>query len=133
MNVLEILKTEFSEDFIEKMKNAMITSYHKYGPVVQGFPERVHALDSMAARLRKYAATGNKEYLVDAANFLMIEFMHPRHEKAHWQSEDSAKSPGRVMTDTGRLEHLDNAGRDLAGGFSSASAVANMRHQLRDE
>lgn len=38
---------------------------------------------------------GNTEYLVDAANFLMIEFMHPAHPKAHYRATDKEGSPGR--------------------------------------
>lgn len=43
---------------------------------------------------------GNAEYLVDAANMLMIEFMHPAHPKAHYTATDSAGSPGRVAQNT---------------------------------
>jgi hypothetical protein len=43
-------------------------------------------------------APGNAEYLVDAANFLMIEFMHPAHPAAHYRATDASGSPGRVMS-----------------------------------
>lgn len=64
--------TEFSPAFVELMVNRMSVSFHKYGPVAAGFPARVDALESLKDRLKKYAETGNTEWLVDAANFCMV-------------------------------------------------------------
>lgn len=92
-----ILKTEFSEDFTEKMKNRMITSYYKYGKVADNYGnQNVNAIKSLEKRIQKYKETGNTEWLVDAANFAMIEFMYSQHENAHFQATDSDKSPGLV-------------------------------------
>lgn len=91
-----ILRTEFSEDFTTGMKNRMLVSFHKYGPVKQGYPHRVDAIESLRLRLQKYQETGNTEYLMDVANFAMIEFMLPRHPNAYFKAEDSDKSPGRI-------------------------------------
>jgi hypothetical protein len=93
------LETEFSEAFIQKMRNAMIVSYHKYGPVAEAYPNRVDALGSLEKRLERYRETGNTEWLVDIANFAMIEFMHPRKIDAHYRPTDSHESPGRVRFD----------------------------------
>lgn len=92
----KILKTEFSEGFVQKMRNRMIASFCKYGPVAEGYPENVDAIASLKVRLEKYEETGNTEYLCDVGNFAMIEFMLPRHPKAHFKAEDSGASPGRV-------------------------------------
>lgn len=92
----KVLKTEFSENFVQKMRNRMIASYYKYGPVAKGYPENVDAIASLKVRLEKYEETGNTEYLCDVGNFAMIEFMLPRHPKAHFKAEDSDASPGRV-------------------------------------
>ena len=80
----------------------MTVSYYKYGPIAEGYPGRVDAIGSLQLRLERYAETGNTEFLIDAANFAMIEFMHPRHEDAHFEATDSADSPGR-LTNTGRV------------------------------
>lgn len=40
------------------------------------------ALKNIELRLHKYRETGNTEFLVDVANFAMIEFMHPSVEGA---------------------------------------------------
>lgn len=87
--------TEFSERFAQGMADRMATSYFKYGAVAEGYPHRVDAIASLKQRLERYEQTGNTEYLMDVANFAMIEFMHPKHAGAHFKAEDSSKSPGR--------------------------------------
>jgi hypothetical protein len=47
-------------------------------------------------RIELYKQTGNKEHLVDAANFLRIEYKYPKHPKAHFRGTDSRESPGLV-------------------------------------
>jgi len=91
------LTHEFSERFVDLMRAAMLTSYHKYGAVAEAYPERVKALASLKVRLDKYAETGNAEYLVDVANFAMIEFMHPALASAYYIATSDADSPGRVL------------------------------------
>jgi hypothetical protein len=87
--------SEFSEQFVEYMRNRMAVSFHKYGPVAAAYPAKVDAVASLVKRLERYAETGNTEWLVDAANFCMIEFMHPRHPEAHFRATDTQDSPGR--------------------------------------
>jgi hypothetical protein len=96
------------------MDAAMLTSFYKYGPVADAYPERVNALESMAHRLKLYSEgernphfgvegepefyvePGNVEYLADAANFAMIEFMFPSNPLAHFTPTDASGSPGRI-------------------------------------
>lgn len=87
--------SEFSETFVQGMADRMAMSFFKYGKVADAYPHKVDAIASMQARLDRYARDGNTEHLIDAANFLMIEFMHPKHPDAHFTAEDSSKSPGR--------------------------------------
>lgn len=74
-----ILKTEYSTAFDEHRKKAMINSFYKYGPAKKNYGEYkcMDALKNIELRLQKYKDTGNTEYLVDVANFAMLEFMHP--------------------------------------------------------
>lgn len=94
----DILMTEFSQPFVNGMRNRMVVAYHRYGSVADAYPAKIRALDSLELRLREYKATGNVEFLIDAANFAMIEFMHPAHPKAHFRSTDESESPGRVAS-----------------------------------
>ena len=85
--------TEFSQQFLQGMLDRMAVSHAKYGALALAYPYKVDAMRSLQTRLDKYYATGNTEYLMDAANFAMIEFMRPSHTDAHYTPTD--RSPGR--------------------------------------
>lgn len=107
--------SEFSPKFVENMVRAMMVSYHKYGLVHNAYPEQFDAVADIRLRLSKYRETGNFWYLVDVANFAMIEAMHPRHEKAHWGENTQAESPGRVSNEDRRPKQVDNQGGRIGG------------------
>ena len=87
----EILKTEYSERFDEIRKNMMEMSYYKYGPLKKNYSEYkcMDAVGNIKKRIEMYEKTGNTEYLADAANFCMIEFMMPQVEGAKYSPTDS--------------------------------------------
>ena len=87
----EILKTEWSYRFEELQKKAMVMSYYKYGRINQNHKSDnlMDAVKNLKKRLEMYESTGNTEFLVDVANFAMIEFMCPQHPKAHFKGTDS--------------------------------------------
>lgn len=99
--------TEHSEQFLQSMLDAMAVSFHKYGPVAKAYPEKRDALKDARVRLMEYQKTGDMRFLVDAANFAMIETMHPLKQDAGWPEEDKP-SPGRVDRSTGALTLRDN-------------------------
>lgn len=107
----QIPESEISIPFIQRMMDAMGLSFFKYGKVAEAYPLKVDAMASLKVRLNKYEVTGNTEYLVDVANFAMIEFMHPKHPKAHFAAEDSSGSPGRVW-ENGLSERANTTGRE---------------------
>ena len=86
---------EISAEFIQGMRNRMEVSYCKYGPIKNAYPHKVSAIASLEQRLKRYIETGNTEWLMDVANFAMIEFMLPSHPQAHFRSTESHESPGR--------------------------------------
>lgn len=88
--------SEVSSTFIQGMADRMAMSFYKYGIASLAYPRLVDAMKSLELRLDKYKQTGNTEYLIDAANFAMIEFMYPRHPKAFFEPTDSKGSPGRM-------------------------------------
>jgi len=108
MTINKILSTEFSETFVQGMRDRMVVSYYKYGPIVKGFPAKVSAITSLTDRLREYAKTGNTEFLIDAANFAMIEFILPAHPNAFFAGTDSDQSPGRRAAKTGTIDKRNN-------------------------
>jgi hypothetical protein len=63
-------------------------------------------------RIDKYVETGNTEYLVDAANFAMIEYMCPSIEGSYYTATDSEGSPGRAIHMPGVPLKMNN--KDIA-------------------
>lgn len=90
----QILKRDFSDAFVQKMKNAIVTSHFKYGWASKTYPELAQAHKCIEERLELYRKTHNKEYLVDVANFAMLEFLYPAFSDSKYTPTDSDKSPG---------------------------------------
>ena len=92
-----------SKEFFQGMINRMIVSHHKYHQrpfkklseyyKAEEFDE-INALGNARIRLKLYRQTGNREWLMDAANCIMIEYMFPSHKKAHFRPTRSEESPG---------------------------------------
>lgn len=102
--------SEFSKRFLQGMLNRMGVSFYKYGKVREAYPHKVDAISSLEDRLARYKEDGNTEWLMDVANFAMIEFMYPAHPKAHFDPQDSDTSPGRIGHN-GRRDRRDNLER----------------------
>lgn len=108
--ILGKLKSQYSERFWSGMKARMEMSYFKYGDVKDA--KNTDALASLTQRINKYRETGNTEFLMDAANFAMIEFMFPKHPSAHFEATDSDQSPGitsihgRIHSDPNIRKHV---------------------------
>lgn len=127
--------SEFSQQFTQGMLDRMGVSFFKYGLVEEAYPEKVKALRvaddeadcSLEGRLKRYRDTGNVEWLMDVANFAMIEFMHPRHSEAHFRATDSDESIGRTWQSGASTDAANTSGREnvrrggsnrtTAGGF----------------
>lgn len=109
MEVKVIHSTESSPEFLQGMVSRMDVSYHRYGPLKDAFPHKVDAIASMYLRLKEYEETGNREFLIDAANFLMIEFMRPRKKDTYFTPTDRDASPGRIFNN--RRTTQDNEGK----------------------
>src|SRR5687768_672875 len=102
-------KSEFSDKFVQGMKNRMEVSFHKYGPIKDAYPNKVNAIESLRNRITKYIETGNTEFLIDVANFAMIEFMLPSLPNDHFTPKDSDSSPGRVWYGSTRPNKKTNS------------------------
>lgn len=86
---------EYSDRFDILRQNRVEVSFYKYGSAADNFGMGlVNALESHDLCIKKYQETGNTEYLCDAANYLMFEFMYPHKKNAFFQATDSSKSAG---------------------------------------
>lgn len=99
---MDFYKTEYSKKFDELRENRVRVSFFKYGSAKDNFKPRkelggkslVSALGSLEKTIIKYKETLNTEYLLDAANYLMFEFMYPSFEGAYFKATDSNESAG---------------------------------------
>lgn len=88
--------TEFDEQFIQGMRDRVAVSFHKYGPVSGAVEAGADFVKALQKRLDLYRSTGNTEWLMDAANYAMFEFMYPSHRNAHFRATDTEESPGKA-------------------------------------
>ena len=89
------MPAEYSHKFDELRQNRVAVSYHKYGSAKDNFGEKlVNALESCAMCIQKYRETHNTEYLCDAANYIMFEYMYPSFDDAYFKPTDSGESAG---------------------------------------
>ena len=104
-----VLKTEYSEKFDTIRKNMMVVSYYKYGALQENYKQEkcINAIGSLKKRLEMYEETGNTEFLADIANFAMIEFMYPQHEKAYYKPTDG----GACEIDGFGINEIKNFGK----------------------
>lgn len=106
---MEVPNTEYSVEFDTLRKNRVAVSFHKYGSAARNFGGGlVKALPTMELCVAKYNETGNTEYLLDAANYLMFEFMYPQHPKKHFRATDSGESAGIVGMSEKEIEEFDS-------------------------
>lgn len=88
---------QIDKPFIQGMLDRMSFGYHNYGHMRRKH-DRPDNIKNVRIRLNKYLSTGNTEWLIDAANFLMMEFVVPSHKKAHFRPTDSHESPGSAVS-----------------------------------
>lgn len=104
---MDTVKSDYSEKFDLLRRNRVEVSAFKYGSAAKNFKTgNVNALATMERCIEKYNETGNTEYLVDAANYLMFEFIYPQHPKAHFRATDSSESAGIVGISEVELKKL---------------------------
>ena len=103
------MSKEYSTKFDELRRNRVEVSFYKYGSAAQNFGSgNVQAIPTLERCLQKYKETGNTEFLVDGANYLMFEFMYPQHPKAHFRATDSSESAGIVGMSVNEMERFKN-------------------------
>jgi hypothetical protein len=103
-------ENQFSLDFIQKMANRMVQGFFKYGPIEVSRPGSIDRMKSLRQRLERYESTGNTEWLVDAANMAMIQFILDGPEK--FRATSTEESPGLAKAEGGQL-----VGRGTVDGF----------------
>lgn len=81
---------------LQMMANRMAFSEQKYGSIENTYPHTKRALTNIKKRLKLYEETGNTEWLIDAANFCIIEHLRPSHKEPYFRATGSEESPGLI-------------------------------------
>lgn len=90
------INKEYSTKADELRKNRVETSFYKYGPAKVNFGDKlVNAKNSAKICIEAYEKTHNTEYLLDAMNYCMFEYMFPQFDDAYFKATDSSESPGK--------------------------------------
>lgn len=107
MNRNFVPEKEYSRKVDELRYNRVHTSFYKYGSARENFGRGlVDAIASHEKCVEKYNETGNKEYLLDAMNYLMFEFMYPQKDSAYFKPTDSKESAGIVGISVAEMERM---------------------------
>lgn len=96
-----------NQAFIQGMLDRVTFGSIKYGSVASNVG-KIDFIQTMRDRVKKYKETSNTEYLIDAANFLMFEFMYPGEPGAFFEGTDSDGSPGLISVVGERVKHPDH-------------------------
>lgn len=90
----EILRRDFSDGFVNKMKNTIEMSHYKYGWASETYPRLAQCYKCIQQRLEYYEKTHNKDYLIDIANFAMLEFLYPSFSDSKYTPDESDSTIG---------------------------------------
>jgi hypothetical protein len=91
IGVVDLRRTEWSAEFEQLMRDRLVMGALRYGRLgVPGKPQYDRTAD-VIRRVKKYAATGNLEHLVDVANLALAEYVEGRHPKRHFNSVDDGE------------------------------------------
>lgn len=93
----ELSKTETNELFFQLMRNRLIIGAFRYGLMKNKDKGAYDLLEALKRKLGNYIATGNLEYLVDAANYLLLEFTFPHVNNAHFNATDDTDHCNKML------------------------------------
>jgi hypothetical protein len=82
--------------FIQGMIDRMAFGYFNYGHM-RRYEVKSHSLKNVEIRLKHYKKTKNTEFLMDAANYCMMEFCVPSIIGAKYTPTTKKESPGAIV------------------------------------
>lgn len=92
-DIRSLEKTEWSPKFEQLMRNRLLMGALRYGTMAEKAKNAANGkhwdlLGALKKKLEGYEATGNTEYLVDAANYLLLAFEFDPHPNKHFYALD---------------------------------------------
>jgi hypothetical protein len=99
---MHVPEDQVSKEFLQGMLDHMIVGFHNYGHTHRTH-NKADSIKCLCLRLKKYRETHNTEFLMDAANFCMMEFMVPKDPRAFYAPTTKKESPGAILQDGRRV------------------------------
>ena len=90
-DIAELRAIQWCERFEKEMRNRLLMGAFRYGVVRSGTSMAVDYSSSALKKLEAYRQDGNREHLVDAANYLLLEYRFPGHPSAHFKAVDDGE------------------------------------------
>ncbi len=90
-SLTDLAKTEWSPVFEQLMRNRLIMGALRYGLLANKKAKQAKRWDLVGAvrsKVASYESTGNTEFLVDAANYLLLVFECDPHPNKHFLATD---------------------------------------------
>lgn len=86
-------ETEWSSEFEKLMRNRLLMGALRYGTfaekaVISKGSNPWDLIGAVTKKIKLYTETGNTEYLVDAANYLLLAFEFDPHPNKHFYALD---------------------------------------------
>jgi hypothetical protein len=82
--------------FIQGMLDRMAVGFFNYGHM-RRYEVKSHSLKNAEIRIKHYKKTKNTEFLMDAANYCMMEFVNPSIKGAFYEATTKKQSPGAIV------------------------------------
>ena len=86
-----IEQTEWSAEFETLMRHRLVMGALRYGKINGTNKPEYNRIVAIHKRMWEFVRSGNKELLVDIANFCLLEFVETKHPAAHFQATDGGE------------------------------------------
>ena len=96
LNIEEFKKSEWSPEFEKYMRNRLIMGAFRYGKMADQELGKYNLPLDAKKRIDKYLKTKNLEHLVDAANILLLQFVHGKRIGEELKSIDDGEHSKEV-------------------------------------
>jgi hypothetical protein len=85
LQVSRVCWCPFDPKFLQMMVNRLIVGRYRHGKNTS----KQKYLNRLKGAITHYEETGNQEFLLDAANYALLEAHHPSLPNAHFKHSDS--------------------------------------------
>jgi len=84
----KLRKIQWNTLFEKMCRNRLLIGAYRYGELHTESSKSCVSVEDIKKRLDLYTETGNLEYLVDVANYAMLEFTYSKHKNVHFKAND---------------------------------------------